>query len=97
MLFRITSWRGDHQATIEAPEVAKAVFNKLTGKTVEALPEALKTQVPDTFQELQSLWKDGAVEGYAPIALDKNGELIGMKEFNPEAETVVFIAPIAAG
>jgi hypothetical protein len=96
MKFRITSWRGDHQATIEAPEVAEAIFRKLTGQSVAALPESLKAQVPDTFQELEALWNDG-IGGYTTIALDKNGEIIGMKEFNPEAEEVVFFAPIAGG
>lgn len=95
--FRITSFRGDHNAVLEAPGVAEAIFNKLSGKTVEPLPPEIKTQVPDTFHELEALWTAGKVEGYTVISQDKDGEIIGMKDFNPAAEVVVAIAPIQGG
>jgi len=96
MKFRVTSKRGDHQAVLEAPDVAEALFNKLSGKTSAALPAEMKTKIPDTFGELEGLWREGQM-GYTAISQDKNENLIGLKDFVPEAETVVFIAPIAAG
>lgn len=95
MKFRIMSNRGDHQATIEAPEVAEAIFNKLTGKTTEALPVALKTQVPDTFQELETLWTEG--KGNYTVFAGKDGDLEIVRDFQPEVETVVFMPQIAGG
>ena len=94
MNIRITSWRGDHQAVLEN-EVAEAIFDKLTGKTAKALPSEMKVKVPDNFGELEALWNDGKM-GYMAVA--KEGEdTVMVKDFDPKAETLVFLAPIIGG
>lgn len=95
MVIRITSWRGDHNCVTE-PEVARALYDKLTGKSNEPLPAELKTKVPETFEELAGLWTEGTL-GYSAIGLDKDGEIIAVKEFDPKAAEVVFLAPITGG
>lgn len=97
MKVRVTSWRGDHNGDVAEVEVAQAIFEKYSGKRTEALPEAYKAKVPDTFGELKALWTDGKIEGCTPIGLDENGEIVAMKEFNPAVREMVVLQPIAAG
>jgi hypothetical protein len=94
MKINVTSWRGHHEAVLE-PEISKALFNKMTGKTVEALPAEFKTKIPDTWQELEGLWRDGKL-GYMAVAGNK-GDLSLVKEFDPLAEEMTFIAPQTGG
>lgn len=96
MLIKVTSHRGHHEAAVADPEVARPIFEKLTGKREEPLPEEFKTKIPDTFQELEGLWKKGKM-GYTAFQTDGQGEVIGLKEFAPEARDVVFMAPIVGG
>ena len=95
MKIRITSWRGDHQCEVET-EIGKAVFEKLTGLNTDALPESARPAVPDTFQELEALWKPGN-PGFTAISLDKGGNVMALKTFEPEADEVIFFAPITGG
>jgi hypothetical protein len=92
MKINVTSFRGHHEAVLE-PEISEVLFNKMTGKTVEALPKDFK--IPDTFQELEGLWKDGKL-GYKAFA-GNNGDLSAVKEFDPLIEEMTFLAPIAGG
>jgi hypothetical protein len=96
MRIMITSFRGHHEAEVLDPEVAKAIYDKMSGKTEEPLPEVLKTQVPDTFQELEALWKEGRL-GYSAVSKDKDDELIPMREFDPQAEVLCFLGMIQGG
>lgn len=96
MKVRICSFRGDHNADADVA-VAEAIFNKVTGKTKAALPEALKTQIPDTFQELKSLWTEGELKGHTPFGVDKDGNMVPMKEFNPEVAEMIVLQPIQGG
>lgn len=96
MKIMVTSFRGDHNAEVEDVAVAEQLFNKLSGKMEEPLPEEVKTKIPDTFQELEGLWKKGKM-GYTAFQTDGQGEVIGLKEFAPEARDVVFMAPIVGG
>lgn len=91
MKIRIQSGRGDHSAEV-CEEVAEAIFNKMTGKTKEALPADLRTKVPDTFQELEFLWKPGKLSF---PAIENKDDL--MKSFRPEATEVLFLIPHIGG
>jgi len=95
MKIRITSFRGDHQGVVET-ESGKALFEKLTGQSDAPLPDLMKLAIPETFQELESLWTPGN-PGYSAISLDKDGNIIALKDFQQTAETVVFIALIIGG
>lgn len=96
MKFSITSHRGHHECDLLEVDVQEAIFNKMTGKRHEALPIEYKTKVPDTFEELAGLWKDGNLN-YTAISFDKEKEPISFKVFNPEAEEVAFIAMETGG
>ena len=94
MKIRITSFRGDHEAVLD-PEIGKAIFLKMTGSSVDALSDSLKAVVPDTFKELEELWKEGKV-CYLPFR--KVGDDIEtIKEFDPEDEELLFVSPITGG
>jgi hypothetical protein len=95
-IFKVTSKRGHHEAVLEDPAIAGPIFDKMTGKTEAPLPPEFKTKVPDTWQELQALWKPGKL-GYTAIQAGADGEVVGLKEFSPEAQDVVFIAPVIGG
>ena len=91
MKIMITSFRGDHNCEVAEAEVAEKLFNKLSGKTTEALPEEFKTKVPNTFQELEALWKPGKL-GYTMVSKDKDENLIPVKEFDPALDNMLAIA-----
>lgn len=93
MKISITSSRGHHEAVADV-ETARCVFEKLTGKRKDPLPRTLK--IPDTFGELEALWKEGG-GGYTALAKNKVGDLSLMKEFDPTVEDVAFIAPVVGG
>ena len=95
MIFKITTFRGHHEASVMEPEVSRQIFDKLTGLSQAALPAEFKTKVPDTFQELEALWKDGPM-GYLGFA-QQGTELTLTKEFDPTVEEMVFIAPQQGG
>ena len=86
----VASGRGHHECVCE-PEIGKALFEKLIGRTSEALPSDLKTKVPETFQELAALWEPGKL-GYMAF---RNEEMI--KQFDPAAEEVTFMPAIRGG
>lgn len=90
MKIRIHSFRGDHACEPDVA-VAEAIFNKLTGKTKEALPEEIKTKVPDTFKELQELWTEGKMKF---LVADESNEMV--KEFRPDIQEMLFM-PIPIG
>ena len=100
MVFKITSRRGHHEVDIAEPEVCEALFNKLTGKTNAPLPEEFKGKVPDTFQELQGLWRKGNL-AYVATTVDKgmdaanNSRLV--TKFDPQLKDVVFLDMISGG
>lgn len=91
MKLMIHSFRGEHACDC-APAVAEALFNKLTGKTEEALPVALKTEIPATFQELEELWRPGKLPF---LAADESNELV--LAFRPEIKEMIFLAEIIGG
>ena len=93
MKIKVTSRRGHHEADVMEPEVIQAVFNKMTGKTLEPLPDTIRQKLPDTFHELEALWNKGKM-GYSAVFGEK-GELT--KEFDPNANTMLMIAPQAGG
>lgn len=95
MRIKITSHRGHHEAVLDEPQVAEQFFNKMVGKETAALPPELKTKVPDTFVELESIWKNGN-PGYS--AYTKKGDMLEkVVDFNPAVEEVLFISPIIGG
>jgi len=94
MKVNVTSQRGHHEAVME-PEIAEAVFNKMTGRTVKALDPSFKVKIPDTFGELEALWRDGP-GGYTALG-GKGDDLRLVREFDPTVEEMTFIAPIAGG
>lgn len=96
MKFMVTSHRGHHEATVEDAVVSEALFNKLAGIRTEPLPEEYKVRIPDTFQELAGLWKDEKM-GYTPIGFGPNEEMMQVKEYSPDIEKVIFLAPITGG
>jgi hypothetical protein len=91
MKLKIQSFRGDHNCECEE-QIAEAVFNKLTGKMSDPLPQDLKTKVPDTFQELEGLWREGKL-GY--MAFDEKDVLV--KEFKASAQELLFAPKIIGG
>ena len=94
MIVKIISHRGDHNAVMGA-DIAEQVFDKLTGKREDALPVALKTQVPDTWQELDALWNPGKPT-YG--AFSKHGaDIKPVKTFDPQEDDLLFIAPVMGG
>lgn len=95
MKFKVTSFRGHHECDL-APEVGKTLFEKMTGRNRAALPEELKAAVPESFHELDGLWREGN-PGYAAMALSPEKEISAVKEFDPAVEEMLFIAPVAGG
>jgi len=95
MKVKVTSWRGHHEAAVMEPEVARSVFEKMTGKTSKALDPALKVKMPDTFAELEALWRDGT-GGYTALA-GAGDDMRLVREFDPAVEELTFLAPIAGG
>lgn len=93
MRIKVTSFRGHHECEVPA-DVGRMIFDKLTGKRKEPLPKSVV--VPDTFQELAALWKSGE-GGYTAVSTGDDGEVIGLREFSPEAREILFIAPIVGG
>ena len=94
MRIRITSHLGHHEAVIDQ-DVAKAIFDKMTGKTKAALPKSIRTKVPDNFEQLAALWTDSKM---SYVASAKQGEqLVAVKEFDPQIEDMLFIAPVMGG
>ena len=70
MKIKITSSRGHHEADVMEPEVGKALFDKLSGRSINPLPEEMKAILPENFQELQGLWKEGKL-GYVPASVEE--------------------------
>jgi hypothetical protein len=95
MVLKVTSHRGHHEANVAEIDVAKQIFDKMTGKTEEALDHSIKTKIPDTFQELEGLWKTGKM-GYMAFT-GKGDESEMLTSFKEEVEDVVFIAPVRGG
>ncbi len=95
MVFKITSHRGHHEATLEQ-EAGRMVFEKLTGLTRARLPEAARVYVPENFGELETLWRDGAGE-YTAFAVSPDKELTPLRKFDPAVKEVLLLAPIAGG
>ena len=93
MRIKVTSHRGHHECEVTA-DVGRMIFEKLTGKRGDPLPKSLK--VPDTFQELAALWQPGQ-GGYTAVSSDKDGEVLSVREYNPDASEILFIAPITGG
>lgn len=91
---KVTSHRGHHEAVVET-EVATAVFNKMTGRQIEPLPENYKDLIPNTFQELVGLW-DNKKMGYTAFEA-KDGEAELVKELHDGVQELLFIAPITGG
>ena len=96
MKIQITSSRGHHEAVADV-EVAEMVFQKMTGKRKAPLPPEMKTKVPDTWHELTALWQEGEVGGYTAIAKKAGQDIINLKEFDPQADDLLFLSPIAGG
>ena len=96
MNLQVTSHRGHHEACVLEPEVSKAIFEKLTGKNTEPLPQALKTKMPDTWADLEALWEKGQ-KGYLPFLVDEEKNLIPCREYSPEIKDILFLAPITGG
>jgi hypothetical protein len=95
MKLMVTSWRGHHEAVVDDPTISKAVFEKMTGLNKAALPADMKVKIPDTFQELEGLWRDGPM-GYTAVAKRVDGMEV-VKEFDPLIEDLLFLAPIVGG
>lgn len=96
MLLMVTSHRGHHEANVGDVAVCEQIFNKLTGKTKEALPESFKCIVPPEFSEIKMLWTNGTMN-YTAIAKDSQGETTIVKDFTPNVQEVAFLAPIVGG
>ena len=100
MKFRITTFRGDHEVDIAEPEVGEALFNKLTGKSNDALPDSFKLKVPDTFQELKGLWQEGRLP-YVASTVDRGMDAANnarmVTEFDPKIDEVLFLGMISGG
>jgi hypothetical protein len=92
MKIKITSHRGHHEAVLEA-DVSQMIFEKLTGVRTEALPCDLKTRMPQEFKELKALWTSGKT-AYLAIEPSANRHI---REFDPNAEEILFLAPITGG
>ena len=95
MKIMITSPRGHHECDV-APEVGKAIFEKMIGVNQAALDKELRTSVPENFAELEALWRAGN-PGYSAFAAAGGGDFTAVKKFDPEAPELLFIAPIAGG
>jgi hypothetical protein len=92
MRIKIMSHRGDHECVLEAAD-ARMVFDKLTGKMAEPLPDEVKAKIPATFEELAALWTEGKV-GYA--AFDPSRQEL-VSEFREGLEDLLFMPPLVAG
>ena len=75
MIFKITTHKGHHQADVLDEVDQKILFDKLVGTYTDALPVEMKTKVPDTFQELEALWKPGKL-AYIPTVKKENDEFL---------------------
>ena len=91
---KIQSHLGHHECQCEQ-EVAIAVFERLTGKRKDPLPEEMKTQLPDTFQDLEALWKGGK-QSYVAV-VKKGEEMEQVRQLEKGVVEVMFIPPIAGG
>jgi hypothetical protein len=88
---KIQSHLGHHECQCEQ-EVATAVFERLTGNRKDPLPKEMKAKLPDTFQDLEALWKGGK-QSY--IAISKSMEQV--RQLEEGVVEIMFIPPIAGG
>ena len=95
MIIRIQSHRGDHNCEVADVDVAEKVFDKLTGRTSLPLSEEVRTSIPDTFQELEALFRTGTLS-YMPVQKD-GGYMTLVERFSPDLREVLFVAPIRGG
>ena len=95
MKLKVTSFRGHHEAVVE-PEVGRALFEKMTGRNKAPLPAEIRTAVPETFGELKALWEAGN-PGYSALAVSEDKNCAPLREFDPAAQEVLFLAPVAGG
>jgi hypothetical protein len=96
MKFTITTFRGDHNCELDDPGVSQMLFEKLVGIREAPLPDEVKTKVPDNFQELEKLWKQGRM-GYGGFSVDAEKNMTKLAQFDPNAQEVVMLAPIGGG
>jgi hypothetical protein len=98
MRFNITSGRGHHNAEVMDEAVGKALFCKLTGRSSRPLPKEMRAVLPDNFQELEGLWKQGKL-GYLPAAVEEGGSdnATVMTEWDPNAKEILLIAMQSGG
>jgi len=98
MRFNITTHRGHHEADVMDEVVGKALFDKLSGRSVNPLPEEMKAILPENFQELQGLWKKGKL-GYVPALVEEgNSDAAAvMTEWDPNAKEILLIAMQSGG
>jgi len=94
LTLKIQSHRGHHECQCEQ-EVATAVFDRLTGKRAAPLPDEMRTQLPDTFQDLEALWKGGK-QSYVAI-VKKGEEMEKVRQLDKGVVEVMFIPPIVGG
>jgi hypothetical protein len=93
MKLLITSPRGHHE-TVAETEISAAVFDKLIGKKLEPLSVDLKSKLPETFSEV-GLYENRKL---SYTAFEKvGGEFKVTRQFNPQAEEMMFVAPIIGG
>lgn len=95
MLIKVQSHRGDHNCLLEG-EVAERMFDKLTGRIEAPLGDEVKEAIPETFQELDALFRRGRLS-YLPVRKDADGETVLVDEFDPALEGITFIAPVRGG
>ena len=91
MKIKITSHNGHEEAVLDST-LSERIFNKLTGKTTEPIEPAI---LPESLRELKALFSRSK-EGY--FAATKTGEEMKVVHyFDPNAEEMVFFAPIVGG
>jgi hypothetical protein len=93
---KIQSHKGHHECECEQ-EVATAVFERLTGKRKDPLPKEMKARLPDTFQDLEALWKGGKQSYLAVTPKGKDMDMEQIHEIDVGSGIIMFIPPIAGG
>ena len=94
---KIQSHKGHHECECEH-EVATAVFERLTGKRRDPLPKEMKARLPDTFQDLEALWKGGKQSYLAVTQKDKGKDMEKIHEIDVGGGGIImFIPPIGGG
>jgi len=95
MQFKIMCRKGDLPLTLE-PKEAEAVFDRLTGRSTESLPQPVLDRMGDQVKSIPGIETDGLRLNYAVFREVDHRKINAFGELKPE-DSVLLVPPIAGG